>query len=94
MEATQTAIRVLTLVSFLAVVGLCIMAWLKRPSGRVWIVPPLSWGVFGMILFAVALYYDIPPRAMSFWIGALWLHTCFLVLGGVWLYLWPARKKS
>lgn len=93
METTLTAVRIVILATLVAIVALCVVAWWKRPAERLRTTPPLSWALFGMALYVAVLYHDLSPRAFAFWAGALWLCTCFLVLGGVWLFLWPARNK-
>lgn len=93
MEATLTVVRIVILVLLVAIIALCGMAWWKRPFNRLWIIPPFSWSVFVMALYIAVLYGDISSRMFSVWAGALWLCTCLLVLGGVWLFLWPARKR-
>lgn len=93
MEATLTAVRIVILIALVAIVALCATAWWKRPGDRLWAIPPLSWALFGMALYVAVLYGNLSPRAFGIWAGALWLCTCFLVLGGVWLFLWPARKR-
>ena len=94
MGATLMSVRIVTLFTLMAIVALCVMAWRKRPSERLRTIPPLSWALFGVALYVAVLYRDLSPRAFAFWAGALWLSTCFLVLGGVWLFLWPARKRQ
>lgn len=93
MEATLTAVQIVILTTLIAIVALCVLAWWKRPSERLRTIPPLSWALSGVALYVAALVRDLPPRVFAFWAGALWLSTCFLVLGGVWLFLWPARKR-
>lgn len=94
MEATLTAVRIVILTTLSAIVVLCVVAWWKRPAERLQTIPPLSWALFGVALYIAALTHSLSPRSFTFWASALWLSTCFLVLGGVWLFLWPARKRQ
>jgi len=92
MNATQAALWTLTLITFIAIAALCAMAAWKRPNMRLWTAPPASWALHGMAFFAFVLAEKLSPLGMARWASALWLHACFLVLGGVWLFLWPARR--
>lgn len=92
--AAQMTIPVLTLTVFVLIAALCAMAWWRRPAHRFWAIPPFSWALFGITLYAIVLHRGMSPAAFAFWAGTMWLTTCFLVLGGVWLFLWPARRRT
>ncbi len=93
MEATLTIVRIVILTVLSGIVLLCAAAWWKRTADRLWIIPPLSWALLGMTLYILVLRGGMSSRAFGIWAGVLWLSTCFLVLGGVWLFLWPARRR-
>ncbi len=94
MAATQLTLRVLalaiaTLVFVLSIVG----AW-RRPEKRLWAIPSASVALHA-IMFYAAVMGDVgfSPAALNLWSNALRLHEGVLVLVGVWLYLWPARRR-
>lgn len=89
---TIDGIRLVNLAIRLAVIGLCIAGWLRRPKSRLWVIPPVSWAVHGVVFYAVLLLgVALPPTFQSLWSSALGLHVGFLIVGAVWLVIWPAR---
>ena len=92
---TLDVIRLINLVLRLAIIGLCAVTWLKRPHVRLWVIPPATWALHGAIYYAVLLSgWVINHTFLSLWSAALGLHMAILVIGMVWLFLWPARGKS
>ncbi|MCA9868712.1 MAG: hypothetical protein KC410_19645 [Anaerolineales bacterium] len=86
------AIRLINLGLRLVIVALCALAWVKRPHVRLWVIPPATWALHGAIYYAVlASGLVINYTILSLWSAALGLHIGILILGGVWLFLWPAK---
>ncbi len=94
MAATQLTLRVLTLAIATLVFVLSIVGAWRRPEKRLWAIPPAT-----AALHAVAFYAAVMgdggfnPVAVNLWSNALRLHEGLLVLVGVWLFLYPARKR-
>ena len=76
----------------LVILGLCLAAWAKRPIVRLRVVPPASWALHGAIYYSVLIGGWVTNHTFwSMWAAALGLHMALLVLGLVWLFLWPAK---
>lgn len=92
MEAIET-IRVVNLVLRIAIVVLCAGAWLARPRRCLWVVAPLSYAVNGIVYYSLILSGVLTNAVtISIWSSSLGLHVGFLILGGVWLFIWPAYR--
>lgn len=83
---------VINLLLRLAVLSLCLIAFRKRPRARLWAIPPLSWALHGLV-FYIILSAGIPinPTLLRLWSAALSLHVDILIVGAVWLFVWPAK---
>lgn len=93
METTQVTLRALNLTIAVLVSVLCAVGAWQRTEKRLWAVPPATVALHA-IVFYVAVLVDVgfSPVAVNLWSNALRLHEGLLVLVGVWLFLWPARK--
>ncbi len=90
--STVELIQAINLVLRLVVIGLCLAAWLRRPKVRLWVIPPVLWALHGAIYYAVLLSGMVISYVfLSMWTAALGLHIAILIVGGVWLFLWPAK---
>ena len=92
------AIRLVNVAVRLVVLFLCLMAGSRRPLNRklmLWLVAPLSWAIHGLAFYWVLFMAPgfLSPAAMDRWSAALGLHVALLILGGVWLFLWPAKGR-
>lgn len=85
-------IRLVNLAIRLVTIALCVMGWLRRPKSRLWIIPPLSWAVHGILFYCLLLAgVTLNPTFQSLWSSAMGLHVGFLIIGAVWLAIWPAK---
>ena len=92
------AIRLVNVTVRLVVLFLCLMAGIRRPRKWalvLWLVAPLSWAIHGLAYYWVLFMAPglFSPAAMDRWLAALGLHVALLILGGVWLFLWPAKGR-
>ena len=94
MDTTQLILRSLILAMMTATVALGVVAWWRRPSVRVWTWAPVSWAAHVAAFYVVILWGNLPPERLTLWSSALRVHESILVLVGVWLFLWPARRKG
>ena len=87
--------RSINLVLRLAIVVLCVSAWRGRPKDRLWVIAPLSYALNGVVYYVLVLSRVLTnPEVISTWSSSLGLHVGFLILGGVWLFLWPRGRKG
>lgn len=92
---TVDVMRSINLVLRLATVVLCVMAWRERPRARLWVIAPLSYALNGVVFYVLVLSRTLTsPEAISTWSSSLGLHVGFLILGGVWLFLWPRGQRK
>lgn len=91
MDTVET-IRLVNLAIRLVTLGLCIVSWSRRPRSRLWIIPPLSWAVHEALYYSALLTgLALSPTLQNIWSCALGLHEGFLMIGAVWLVIWPAK---
>lgn len=94
MDTTQLILRILILIMAAATVALGGAAWRRRPSVRVWTWAPVSWAAHVAAFYVVLLWGNALPEQLNLWSSALRVHESILVLVGVWLFLWPARRNG
>jgi len=94
MAVTQLALRLLILAMATLIFVLCVVGAWRRPEKRLWAIPPGSVALHAIMFYAAVLgEVGFSPAALNLWSNALRLHEGVLVLAGVWLYLWPARRR-
>ncbi len=94
METTQVTLRALNLTIAVLVSVLCAVGAWRRPERRLWAVPPATVALHAVVFYAAVLGgAGFSPVTLNLWSNALRLHEGLLVLVGVWLFLWPARKR-
>lgn len=94
METTQSTLRALNLTIEVLVFVLCAVGAWRRPERRLWAIPPATVALHAVVFYAVVLSdVGFSPVALNLWSNSLRLHEGLLVLVGVWLFLWPARKR-
>ena len=92
---TVDVMRSINLALRLAIVVLCVAAWRGRPKDRLWVIAPLSYALNGVVYYVLVLSRILTnPEVIGTWSSSLGLHVGFLILGGVWLFLWPRGRKK
>jgi hypothetical protein len=52
------------------------------------------WAAHVVLFYTVVLWGNLPLEQLNLWSSALRVHESILVLVGVWLFLWPARRNG
>lgn len=95
MITTQFTLRALILAIAVLIFVLSVVGAWQQPEKRLRAIPPATAALHAIAFYAAVLGdVGFSPATLNLWSNALRLHEGVLVLVGVWLYLWPARKRQ
>ena len=89
------AIGIATIVGIVILIAICTWRMVKFPKDRLYLIAPLSWGVYSFVLFGLSRLDVLISDELGMLLGALWaLHTVTLVLGGLLIFVWKPKPKN